>query len=101
MFGVTYETEQYDWGSLRASINGNYETEVFDDSSNNFLEYRFPRTLLDASLEYKVNDSVSITGCVKNVTDEVTRSHSTSTSGGHFVQYGPPRQVGITLDLTF
>lgn len=101
VFGVSYETDTYDWGSLRASLNGNYESEVFDDSSNNFLEYRHARTLIDASLEYRVNDGVSITGWVNNLTDEVTRSHSTASSGGHFVQYGPPRQIGITVDLAF
>lgn len=101
VFGVAYETDDYEWGSLRAALNGNYESEVFDDSSNNLLEYRHPRTLLDASLEYKINETVAVTAWVNNLTDEVTRSHSTASAGGHFVQYGPPRQVGLTLDFDF
>lgn len=101
VFGAAYETDEYDWGSLRASVSGNYESDVFDDSSNNFQEYRRARTVLDASLEYRINPTVSVTAWVNNLTNEVTRTHVSASGGGLFVQYGPPRQAGLTLDLSF
>lgn len=101
VFGATYETEPYSWGALRFKINGNYESDVFDDSSNNFVEYREPRTLVDASVTYLINEAASVKLWANNITNEVTRLHQSATAGGHFVQYGAPRQVGMTFDLAF
>jgi len=97
--GVT--TPEYDWGWLRFLVSANYESEVFDDNANDFIEYRKARTLWDASVTYFVNDDVSVQLWGRNLGDVEYRTHQVETAGGHFVQYGPPRQVGVTVGVTF
>lgn len=101
VFGVSYETPEFDWGYMNFRIGGNYESEVFEDSTNTFIEYREPRTLMDASVSYNPNDRLSVRFWVNNLTDETTRIHEAETAGGLFVQYAAPRQAGVTIDLTF
>ena len=97
--GVT--SPRYGWGSLRGVVNVDYTSEIFDDNDNDFIEYRRPRALLNASLTYNVNDRYSVQGWIRNLTDETYRIHQTDTAGGLFVVYGPPRQVGVTLNARF
>ncbi len=101
VFGVSYETPQYDWGYLNFRIGGNYESEVFEDSTNTFIEYREGRTLMDAVISYVPSDNLSVRFWVNNLTDETTRTHQAETAGGLFAQYAPPRQAGVTIDMTF
>jgi iron complex outermembrane receptor protein len=39
----------------------------------------------------------------RNLTDEVYRTWQTNSGSGryHFVQYGPPRQIGVTFNTNF
>ena len=38
---------------------------------------------------------------LRNLTDVEYRTHQVETAGGHFVQDGPPRQAGLTLNVKF
>jgi iron complex outermembrane receptor protein len=98
---AAYTTDPFSWGWLKAQVSANYESEVFDDNANDFIEYRKARTLWDASLTWFLKDEVSLQAWVRNLTDVEYRTHQVETAGGHFVQYGPPRQAGVTLNVLF
>jgi iron complex outermembrane receptor protein len=92
-----------DWGWLRFDVTADYQSEIFDNNINDFVEYRKPRTLVHANLTYHINDDMSVQLWGRNLTDEVYRTWQTNSGSGryHFVQYGPPRQIGITLNNKF
>jgi iron complex outermembrane receptor protein len=100
-FDASYTTSEFSWGWIKVQGSANYESEVFDDNNNDHIEYRKPRTLIDASVTYFVNDRVSIQLWGHNLGDVEYRTHQVETGGGLFVQYGPPRQVGVTLGVQF
>jgi iron complex outermembrane receptor protein len=89
------------WGWLRAAVALDYQSEIFDDNDNDYLEYRRPRSLWDARITYNLNDRWSVQAWVRNLTDKEYRVHQTDTAGGLFVLYGPPRQFGVTLNAAF
>ncbi|WP_374469487.1 TonB-dependent receptor [Phenylobacterium sp.] len=98
---AAFTTDTYAWGSLRFETSFNYESDVFDDNSNNFEEFRKARTLWDASVTYQATDDVKVQVWGRNLTDVEYRTHQSGTAGGLFVQYGPPRQFGVTVDYRF
>ena len=98
-FGFT--TPKQDWGWLRAVVTADYQSDVYDDNSNDFIEYRRPRTLWDASITYNIDERFSAQLWVHNFTDVEYRTHQTSVAGALFVQYGAPRQFGATLNAAF
>jgi len=98
---VSYTTRQFAWGWVKLGVSANYESEVFDDNANDFVEYRKARTLVDASVTWHFNDSYSLQLWGRNLTDVEYRTHQVETGGGFFVQYGPPRQIGLTLTAEF
>jgi iron complex outermembrane receptor protein len=100
-FDLGLTTSHHDWGWLKLGLSANYESEVFDDNANDPIEYRKPRTLWDASLAYHANDRLSVQLWARNLTDVEYRTHQVETAGGHFVQYGAPRQIGLTVGLEF
>lgn len=92
-----------EWGWLRFGITMDYQSDVYENNINAFDEYRVPRTLWDANLTYHVNDDLSIQVWGHNLTDEVYRTWQTRSSGAryHMVQYGAPRQIGLTLNVAY
>lgn len=100
-FDVSYTTGQFAWGWVKVGVSANYESEVFDDNANDFVEYRKARTLWDASATWHFNDKYSLQVWGRNLGDVEYRTHQVETGGGFFVQYGPPRQVGVTLTAEF
>ena len=100
-FDAAYTTDEFEWGWLKFQVSANYESEVFDDNANDFIEYREARTLWDASATYFINADLSLQAWLRNLTDVEYRTHQVETAGGHFVQYGPPRQAGLTLNVKF
>ncbi|MFC3077741.1 TonB-dependent receptor [Phenylobacterium terrae] len=98
---AAFTTEEFSWGWLRFETSFNYESDVFDDNSNNFEEFRKARTLWDASVTYQPNDDVRVQFWGRNLGDVEYRTHQSGTAGGIFVQYGPPRQFGVTVDYRF
>ena len=89
------------WGWLRALVTVDYQSDLYDDNDNDFIEYRRPRTLFDASLTYHIDERFSAQVWAHNITDKEYRTFQTDTAGGLFVQYGPPRQIGVTLGAAF
>lgn len=89
------------WGWLRLEASLDYQSEIFDDAVNDFQEYRRPRTLIDASLTYHLNERFFSRLWVKNLTDKEYRTWQVDQANGLFVQYGPPRQIGLTLGAKF
>jgi iron complex outermembrane receptor protein len=85
------------WGWLRAAVTMDYQSDVYDNNINDFTEYRRPRTLWDASITYNLNDRFSTRFWVKNLTDVEYRTWQTNGGSYQFVQYGPPRQFGVTF----
>ncbi|HEY0686568.1 MAG TPA: TonB-dependent receptor [Steroidobacter sp.] len=101
---VGLQTSQSEaWGWLRLDVTMDYQSEVFENSLNDFNEYRVPRTLWNASLTYHINDELSVQLWGHNLTDEVYRTWQTFSAPAHyhFVQYGPPRQLGVTFNASF
>jgi len=96
-----FTTPRQDWGWLRGMVTFDYQSEVFDDNDNDFIEYRRARTLWDASLTYHVNDRYSAQLWVHNLTDKEYRTFQVDQANALFVQYGPPRQIGVTLNAAF
>ncbi|WP_420607563.1 TonB-dependent receptor [Novosphingopyxis sp.] len=96
-----FTSSRTSWGWMRAMVVADYRSEIFDDNDNDFVEYRRPRTLWDASITYHLNDRFSAQAWVRNFTDVEYRTHQTDVAGGVFVQYGPPRQFGVTLSAEF
>ncbi|AUW57009.1 hypothetical protein C1T17_01840 [Sphingobium sp. SCG-1] len=94
-------TPEMDWGWLRFEGSLDYQSEIFDDAVNDLQEYRRPRTLFDASVTYNVNDRFYSRLWVRNLTDKEYRTWQVDQAGGLFVQYGPPRQFGVTLGAKF
>ncbi len=81
-----------------------YRDETYQDLYNYELN-KFPsRRLLDMSLNWYSNDeTVSVSGWVKNAANEEYKTHSFDDSDGQIsvATYGPPRQFGLTLNLHF
>lgn len=89
------------WGWLRALVSLDYQSDIYDDNDNDFIEYRRARTLWDASLAYHLNERYSAKLWVRNLTDKEYRVYNVDNAGGLFVQYGAPRQFGVTVDARF
>lgn len=96
-----FTTPRASWGWVRGLFSVDYQSDIYDDNDNDFIEYRRPRTLLDASLTYHLNDQFSAKLWAKNITDKEYRIYNVDNANGLFVQYGAPRQIGVTLDAEF
>lgn len=100
-FDLSYTTSEFAWGWVKLGVSGNYESDIFDDNANDLVEFRKARTLWDASATWHFNDRYSLQLWGRNLGDVEYRTHQVETGGGFFVQYGPPRQVGLTLTAEF
>jgi iron complex outermembrane receptor protein len=98
---VGVQTPKQSWGSLRAAVTMDYQSDIYDNNINSYTEYRRPRTLWDASITYDIDEHFSARLWVKNLTDVEYRIWQTNGGSYQFVQYGPPRQIGVTLSAKF
>jgi len=89
------------WGWLRAEVSMDYQSDAFENNINDFKEYRKPRTLWDASLTYHLDDRYSVQVWGHNLTDKNYRIWQTNGGVYQYVQYGAPRQFGVTLRAKF
>lgn len=90
-----------DWGWLRAAVTMDYQSDAFENNINDYKEYRRARTLWDASVTYHVDARFSVQAWVHNLTDVTYRIWQTNGGFYQFVQYGAPRQYGLTLSAGF
>jgi len=86
-----------EWGWVRAQVTMDYQSDIFDNNVNDFNEYRKARTLWDASLTYNVNARYSVQVWGHNLTNKEYRIWQTNGGVYQYVQYGSPRQYGVTL----
>ena len=98
---IGLQTPKAAWGWLRAAVTMDYQSDIYDNNINSYTEYRRSRTLWDASVTYHLNDRFSARVWGKNLTDVEYRLWQTNGGSYQFVQYGPPRQFGVTLDARF
>jgi iron complex outermembrane receptor protein len=98
---IGLQTPKAAWGWLRAAVTMDYQSDIYDNNINSYTEYRRSRTLWDASVTYYLNDRFSARVWGKNLTDVEYRLWQTNGGSYQFVQYGPPRQFGVTLDARF
>jgi iron complex outermembrane receptor protein len=89
------------WGWLRAEVTADYQSDAFENNINEYKEYRKPRTLWDASLTYHLDDRYSVQLWGHNLTDKVYRIWQTNGGFYQYVQYGAPRQFGVTVRAKF
>jgi iron complex outermembrane receptor protein len=85
------------WGWVRAQVTMDYQSDIYDNNVNDFNEYRRARTLWDASLTYTVDERYSVQLWGRNLTDKAYRIWQTNGGIYQYVQYGAPRQYGVTF----
>jgi iron complex outermembrane receptor protein len=89
------------WGWLRAAVTMDYQSDAFENNINDYKEYRRARTLWDASLTYHIKDRYSVQLWGHNLTNRTYRIWQTNGGSYQFVQYGAPRQIGVTVNAAF
>ncbi len=86
---------------VTTALDYSYESEVYDDISNDPNTIRPPKKLVDARvvIDTPYNWSVSLWG--KNLGNEIYRTHQFYLLGGQFASYGPLRTFGATVTWKF
>jgi iron complex outermembrane receptor protein len=90
-------SREADWGWVRGQLSMDYQSDIFDNNINDFNEYRKPRTLWDASLTYNLDERYSVQVWGHNLSNKEYRIWQTNGGVYQYVQYGPPRQYGVTF----
>lgn len=85
------------WGWVRGQVTMDYQSDIFDNNINDYNEYRRARTLWDASVTYHLDDQYSVQVWGHNLTNETYRIWQTNGGVYQYVQYGAPRQYGVTF----
>lgn len=94
-------SEDAEWGWVRAQLTMDYQSDIYDNNINDFSEYRRPRTLWDASLTYTFDERYSVQLWGHNLTNKSYRIWQTNGGVYQYVQYGAPRQYGVTFRAAF
>ena len=89
--------QEASWGWVRGQLTMDYQSDIYDNNINDFTEYRRPRTLWDASVTYHVDDRYSVQVWGHNLTNKSYRIWQTNGGFYQYVQYGAPRQYGVTF----
>jgi iron complex outermembrane receptor protein len=91
-------------GSLTANINVKHQSQTFTNVDNNPIDIIPEHTVSDAWLAWNSdNDKWMVQGWVRNLTDEVYRTHVFTQRGNRigFGTYAPPRTYGVTLQYSY
>lgn len=91
-------------GSLTANINVKHQSQTFTNVDNNPIDIIPEHTVSDAWLAWNSDsDKWMVQGWVRNLTDEVYRTHVFTQRGNRigFGTYAPPRTYGITLQYSY
>jgi iron complex outermembrane receptor protein len=101
---------QYTWdtslGPITLRADGRTLSDVFYDQFNKPINSAGSSTILNASLGWKdINDRVSVTAFVRNMTDELYLNGTFMNGGaiGYTLDgsYDPPRTYGVQLGVKF
>jgi len=90
-----------DSGSLTSKLTYRYQDDSFYDPDNNSIAVIPDYSVMDALVSWKTEDGKwSVTGWVKNLTDEYYRTHVYTQRGSRiaFANFAPPRTVGLTVE---
>lgn len=90
--------------SLAFQVDFNHQAEHFFDISNSDVSREGGYTVYNARISYKVTEELSVSGWVKNFTDEEYRVYTFDFSGpAGFNQqfFAPPRWYGFSVNYQF
>ncbi len=89
---------------LSMQIDFNHQDEQFFDITNSDVSNESAYTVFNARVGYEINENLSVSAFVKNLTNEEYRVYSfdfTGAAGYNQNFYAAPRWVGVTLNYTF
>ena len=89
---------------LSAQVDFNHQDEQFFDITNSEVSKESAYTVFNARVGYDINENLSVSAFVKNLTNEEYRVYSfdfTGPAGFNQNFYAAPRWVGVTVNYTF
>ncbi len=89
---------------LSAQVDFNHQDEQFFDITNSEVSKESAYTVFNARVGYDINENLSVSAFVKNLTNEEYRVYSfdfTGAAGYNQNFYAAPRWVGVTVNYTF
>lgn len=89
---------------LSVQVDFNHQDKQFFDITNSEISNEDAYTVFNARIGYDINDNLSVSAFVKNLTDEEYRVYSfdfTGAAGYNQNFYAAPRWVGVTVNYTF
>lgn len=89
---------------LSVQVDFNHQDEQFFDITNSEVSKESAYTVFNARIGYDINENLSVSAFVKNLTNEEYRVYSfdfTGAAGFNQNFYAAPRWVGVTLNYTF
>jgi len=89
---------------LSLQVDFNHQGEHFFDITNSDVSKEDAYTVFNARIGYDINENLSVSAFVKNLTEEEYRVYSfdfTSAAGLNQNFYAAPRWVGVSVNYTF
>jgi iron complex outermembrane recepter protein len=96
--GGTYTIPLGDESELRLTANYTHKTKYFFEANNVLVQPAY--NLVNASVEYKLNEHAALEFYVRNMFDELYNVQE-ATSAGITALAGPPRQYGANFKFNF
>jgi len=93
-----------DSGSITSKLTYRYQDDSFYDPDNNSIAVIPNYTVMDALVSWKdQSENWTVTGWVKNLTDEWYRVHVYTQRGSRiaFANFAPPRTAGVTVEYNY
>ncbi len=87
--------------NVTAAADYTYESKIYDGISNDPLETRPSKSLIDARVVFDSTREWQLSIWGKNLTNEIYRTHQFYFLGGQFATYGPLRTYGATVTWRF
>jgi len=90
--------------ALSLQVDFNHQGEQFFDITNSDVSKEEAYTVFNARIGYEINENLSVSAFVKNITEEEYRVYSfdfTSAAGLNQNFYAAPRWMGVSVNYTF
>ena len=106
MFNI-YARHVYDMGdsgTLTSKLSYRFQDDSFYDPDNNSIAVIPDYTVMDALISWKnASENWTVTGWVKNLTDEEYRVHVYTQRGSRiaFANFAAPQTVGVTVEYNY